>query len=88
MIIPLDRNVIKLEKEVLIMFNYMYSHLYTLASTDEKFKSYTCGSRQSAKRIMYSYMDKKGLYVINKYNDNHFKTYICNDGTKFFINRV
>ena len=70
------------------MFENMYSHLYTLASTDSKFKSYTCRSRESAKKIMYSYMDKKGLHIVGKYDDHHFKTYICNDGTKFFINRV
>lgn len=72
----------------MFMFYNMDSRLYTLASTDKKFKDHVCGSRASAKRIMYNYMDKKGIHVVNKYDDNHFKTYICDDGTRFFINRI
>lgn len=64
------------------------NHLYTLASTDKKVKERLYTSRQEARNDMYKYIDKKGLQVVKKYNDLHFKTYICNDGTYFYINRV
>ncbi len=72
------------------MFYPMYytEHVYTVASTDKHFKDTWCGSRQTARALMYKYIDKKGLRVVKKYDDTHFKTYICDDGTRFFINRV
>ena len=67
---------------------YNTGHYYTLASTDRKFRDRVFTTRQEAREKMYDYIDRKGLKVVNKYDDNHFKTYICNDGTRFFINRV
>ena len=72
----------------MFMFLNMDSRLYTLASTDKRFKDRMCGSREAAKRIMFNYTDKHGLQLVEKYDDNHFKTYIFDDGTRFFINRV
>lgn len=62
-------------------------HSYSLAATGIKFKAKSYGSRESAKRDMYDFMDSHGLHIIDKYNDGHFKTYVCNDGVKFHINR-
>ena len=70
------------------MFPYEQKHAYTLAATGIKFKGGEFSSRESAKREMYAFIDKKGLQVINKYDDHHFKTYICTNGVKFYINRI
>lgn len=64
------------------------SRLYTLASTNRKFKDKVCGSREVAKRIMFAFTDKKGLQLVEVWDDHHFKTYIFDDGSRFFINRV
>ena len=63
-------------------------HLYTLASTGYKMRSKTFLSRQEARNEMYRIMDKKGMHVIKKYDDNHFKTYICDNNVTFYINRI
>jgi len=63
-------------------------HLYTLAATGIKEKEYMFGSRARARAKMYEIIDKKGLHVIEKYEDNHFKTYVCEGGIKFYINRI
>ena len=72
------------------MFTFVNNngHLYTLASTDKKVRERVYFSRQEAKNDMYDYIDRKGLRVVKKYDDKHFKTYICDDGTMFYINRV
>ena len=71
------------------MFDYnTTNHLYTLGSNNKKIKGGIYQSRQSAKTDMYEYIDKKGLRVVDKYDDKHFKTYICNDGTTFYISRI
>lgn len=67
---------------------YSNNHLYTLGSNNKRVKGGLYHSRQSAKDDMYEYIDRKGLKVVEKYDDKHFKTYICNDGTRFYINRV
>ena len=71
-----------------MFLNNTNTHLYTLASTDKKLKEGLFFSRQAAKEVMYNYIDKHGLKIVDKYDDKHFKTYICNDGTYFYINRV
>ena len=71
-----------------MFFDNQTSHLYTLASTDKKLRGGIYSSRQAAREAMYNYINKKGLKVVDKYDDKHYKTYICNDGTYFYINRV
>ena len=69
---------------------YSYGeHLYTLGATGLELRG-DCyfPSRQAANAKMYSIMKKKGLYVNKVYDDHHFKTYICNDGITFYVNRV
>ena len=45
-------------------------------------------SRQAAKNYMYDYIDRKGFQVREKWHDGHYVTYVCDNGVKFFINRV
>ena len=63
-------------------------HQYTLAATGLKMKSYTFVSRESATNKMYEIMGKNNLHLVEKYDDKHFKTYVCNNGVKFYINRI
>jgi len=72
------------------MFDYLNSgtHWYTLAATGIKFKDKSFGSRQVAEDTMYKFINKNHLKVNEVWDDKHFKTYICNDGIRFYINRV
>ena len=63
-------------------------HQYTLAATGIKIGSYIFDSREKARKVMYEIIDKNNLHVIKKYDDKHFKTYICNNGVRFYINRI
>lgn len=63
-------------------------HRYTLAATGVKFKAVETTSRDAAKQIMYSFIDKHGIRVRNKWKDGHFVTYCCDNGIKFYINRM
>ena len=63
-------------------------HLYTLDATGFKMKSKIFLSRQEAKAEMYRLIDKNGLQIVKKYDDNHFKTYICSNDARFYINRI
>ena len=68
--------------------NYFTNHLYTLGSTGYKVKNELYTSREDAKREMYRIIDKRHLHVVKKYDDVHSKTYICEGGIEFYINRV
>ena len=73
------------------MFDYLNlstGHWYTLAATGIKFKDKEFSSRQSAEDAMYKFIDKNHLKVNKIYDDKHYKTYICNDGIRFYINRI
>ena len=71
----------------LLGFNWG-KHSYTLAATGIKFKDRQYFSRQQAKEDMYKFMNKHGLQIINVYDDKHFKTYICQNNIRFYINRM
>ena len=63
---------------------------YTFAAIDapKRIRSKTFLSREAATRHMYDICGKLGTSIREIYNDKHFKTYICENGTRFFINRV
>ena len=64
------------------------THRYTLASTGIKTRSQEFCSRVAAERVMHETMQQYGLHIIDMYDDHHFKTYICNNGVRFYINRI
>ena len=72
------------------MFDYLSwgKHIYTLAATGIKFKSSEYTSRKNAEIEMYKFMNKNGLRILEVYDDKHYKTYVCQDGIKFYINRM
>lgn len=45
-------------------------------------------SRAAAERRMYDICGKRGLQIKKVYPDKHFKTYICDNGATFHINRM
>jgi hypothetical protein len=67
---------------------YFSEHLYTLGATGIKFNGGVFATRQAARSSMYKYIDKHHLHIVEKYDDNHFKTYVCDNGVKFYINRM
>ena len=71
-----------------LMNTYERKHMYTLAATGIKFRGGTFNSRQIAENVMYDYIDKHGLHVNEVWDDKHFKTYCCNNGIKFYVNRI
>lgn len=72
------------------MFDYfnLNNHYYSLAATGVKFKGRTFSSRALAEKCMYKFFTKKGLKVDHIYDDKHYKTYICTNGARFYINRI
>lgn len=65
------------------------NHDYSFAVTGlGKIKSKTFSSRNDANKHMYKLCYKYGLKINEVWNDNHDKTYICNKGVKFYIQRA
>ena len=63
-------------------------HYYTLVLLGAKKKvSKLFKSRYAANNVMYKLMGKLGLSIEKVYDDHHDKTYICNNGAEFHINR-
>lgn len=63
-------------------------HIYSLAATGLHTKSRDFTSRLDAEHAMHKLMHKYGLHIVDMYDDKHFKTYICNEGIRFYINRI
>lgn len=62
-------------------------HTYTLAATGIKFRNKIYSTRDEATMAMYKIMCHKGYQLKEVYDDKHYKTYICTDGIRFYINR-
>jgi hypothetical protein len=65
------------------------SHQYELVSTGLK---HDCDkiffSRENANQHMYKLCGKNGTRITKIYDDKHVKTYICENGVRFFVSRV
>lgn len=71
------------------MFGYLEDHVYSLASTGLMPNvSETFSSRQAANERMYSICSRRGLRISEVYDDNHDKTYICDNGVRFYVQRA
>lgn len=73
------------------MFNNLFNsefHKYTLDATGMKIKTEIFYSRANAEEQMYKIINKKGLKLVEIYNDKHYKTYICSNGVRFYIHRA
>ena len=71
-----------------LFFGGLTKHRYTLSSTGMKTKDYEFCSRQLAEQKMYEIIGKRGLHIVEVWDDHHFKTYLLDNGAKFYINRI
>ena len=68
---------------------FIGEHMYTLGVTGMKVKCDTYyATRQAATSKMYEIIGKKHLHIKEIYDDKHFKTYVCEEGVTFYINRM
>lgn len=71
------------------MFGYEPEHNYSLAVIGlSKHYDGIFGSRQAATEYMYKVCQKYGLRIEKIWDDKHDKTYICNNGVTFYIQRA
>lgn len=76
------------------MFEYLdylgmgNNHRYSLAATGVNFKSKEFSTRREAESAMHKFMNKNGIRLNEIYDDKHYKTYCCEGGVKFYINRI
>lgn len=91
----LVRNDVKLLRRKLKMVlsdNVFYSkHLYVLdgvgVQTEKSFnKVYT--NRADAEKEMHRLVGKYSTRIVEQYDDNHDKTYVCENGAIFYIQRM
>lgn len=68
--------------------NLLGRRFYTFACEGLKVKERDFASRQEANKYMYNLMSKYSLKLKEVYNDKHHKTYICDNGIKFYIQRA
>ena len=62
-------------------------HRYSFAATGIKIPSKEFENREEAKDNLYREVSKHKLHIIKIYDDKHDKTYVCDNGVKFYINR-
>ena len=74
--------------ETLTFFTQLQKHYYTFACTGLKLHERNFTSRQCANEYMYNQCAKHGLKVEEVWKDNHDVTFVCNNGVKFYIQRV
>lgn len=71
------------------MFNcWTNSHSYSLAVTGLKMKNKVFSTREEANQMMYKIMAKYHLTLQKVFDDNHDKTYVCDNGVRFYIQRA
>lgn len=74
------------------MFDYinLNNHNYSFVVTGLRRKplEYLFSSREAATKHMYKMCEKHGLHINKVYDDKHFKTYLCDCGVTFYINRA
>jgi len=71
------------------MFNNYNEHTYSFAVIGlSKKLDKLFSSRQAANEYMYSICQKYGIQIKTVWEDNHDKTYICDNGITFYIQRA
>jgi len=73
----------------LFLTQFNDNHYYTFACTGLKHvHEQEFNTRDQANEYMYKMCKKYGLIIEKTYDDNHDKTYICNNNVRFYIQRV
>lgn len=70
------------------MFDYYFSNTYILNATGIKMHEKKFSSREAANQAMYKYMAKHNITLKEIYDDKHNKTYVCDNGVRFYIQRL
>lgn len=65
----------------------IYAHTYTLVATGLRFKDRTFQTREDANQCMFKTIKRKGLHIVEVYNDKHYMTYCCDKGIRFYVQR-
>lgn len=71
--------------------NNLNGHYYSLALVAygvEKDIDTLYSSRQAAEKQMHKLMKRYGVRLLEEYDDNHDKTYVCDRNVRFFITRA
>lgn len=63
-------------------------HKYTLCAVGIKYRGKEFSTRQEANDEMYKLISKNHLHIEEIWDDNHDKTYLCNNNVNFYIQRV
>lgn len=73
----------------MMMFCNPEGHVYSLASVGlGNNVSELFASREAAEQKMYSIVGKRGLVIREIWDDRHDKTYNCDNGVSFYIQRA
>ena len=69
------------------MFDFLI-HTYTFNATGIEVRGRRCATREAATQAMYKYMGKQHITLGKIYDDKHNKTYVCDHGIRFYIQRL
>ena len=69
------------------MFDFL-THTYTFNATGIKMREKRFSTREAATQAMYKYMGKHHITLEKIYDDKHNKTYVCDHGIRFYIQRL
>lgn len=73
----------------MFIFENINSHNYSVAVIGlTKKHNKIFATRDAANKYMYKLCNKYGLKIEEVWNDNHDKTYLCNKGVTFYIQRA
>jgi predicted phosphoadenosine phosphosulfate sulfurtransferase len=65
----------------------LHSYSFAVVGLNKKYNK-TFPTRQAANKLMYELIAKYDLKLEEVWNDKHDKTYICNKGVSFYIQRA
>ena len=65
----------------------MHAYSVVLVNSDKKFDK-TFLSRSAATSKVYELCEKFCYAIVDKYEDHHDITYVCDNGAKFCVNRI
>lgn len=61
---------------------------YVLSASGIRMKAQSFGNRRAATEAMYNFISRKHLVLQEVYDDKHYKTYICNNNIRFYVQRM
>lgn len=71
-----------------MLMNLNIEPSYSFAVTGLKVKSRTFSSEFQAKQYMYEIISKNNLSINKVYDDGPYKTFVCTNDVRFYIQRA